>query len=60
MASISRVEINVANNAELRVNAQSNLTLTRAERPKNTSLAYEPKQKEFKVGRRFMEQYTYS
>jgi len=50
MASISRVEINVANNAELRANAQSILTLTRAERPKNTSLNYKPKQKEFKVG----------
>ena len=31
MASISRVEINVANNAELRANAQSILALTRAE-----------------------------
>ena len=60
MASISRVEINVANNAELRANAQSILTLTRAERPKNTSLNYELKQKEFKVGRCFTEQYTYS
>jgi len=50
MALISRVEINVANNAELRANAQSILALTRAERPKNTSLNYEPKQKEFKVG----------
>jgi hypothetical protein len=60
MASISRVEINVANNAELRANAQSILALTRVERPKNTSLAYESKQEEFKVGRRFTEQYTYS
>jgi hypothetical protein len=51
MASISRVEINVANNAELRANAQNILAFTRAERPKNTSLNYEPKQKEFKVGR---------
>ena len=50
MALISRVEINVANNAELRANAQSILALTCAKRPKNTSLNYKPKQKEFKVG----------
>ena len=56
MASISHV----ANNAELRANAQSVLALTRAERPKNTSLAYEPKQKEFKVGRQVLTEYTYS
>jgi hypothetical protein len=43
------VEINIANNAELRANAQNVLALTRAARPKNTALAYEPKQKEFKV-----------
>ena len=60
MASISREEIDAANNAELRANAQSILALTRVERPKNTSLAYEPKQKEFKVGKRLTEQYTYS
>jgi hypothetical protein len=46
----ARVEINAANNAELRANAQQILILTRAERPKGTSLAYEPKQKEFRVG----------
>ena len=51
MAPISHIEINVANNAELRANAQSILALTRAERPKNPSLNYGPKQKEFKVGR---------
>jgi hypothetical protein len=50
MALASRVEINIANNAELRANAQHVLTLTRAARPKNTSLAYELKQREFKVG----------
>ena len=49
MVLISRVEINVANNAELRANAQSILALARAKRPKNTSLNYKPKQKEFKV-----------
>ena len=47
--SRTRLEINVANNAKLRVNAQRVLALTRAERPKNTSLAYDPKQREFKV-----------
>jgi len=51
MASISRVEINVVNNTKLRANAQSILALTRAERPKNISLNYKPKQKEFKVSR---------
>ena len=50
MPSISRVKINVANNAELRANAQSILALTRAEGPKNTSQNYDPKQEEFKVG----------
>ena len=54
MALISCVKINVANNAELRANAQSILNLTRSERPKNTSLNYEPKQKEFKVGRQVL------
>ena len=49
MALTNRVEINIANNAELRANAQHVLTLTRAARPKNTSSTYDPKQKEFKV-----------
>lgn len=44
-----RAEINIANNAELRANAQNILTMVRASRPKNTALAYEPKQNEFKV-----------
>jgi hypothetical protein len=44
-----RAEINIANNAELRANAQYILTMIRASRPKNTALAYRPKQKEFKV-----------
>jgi hypothetical protein len=39
----NRTEINIVNNAEPRANAQS------ASRPKNTSLAYSPKQREFKV-----------
>lgn len=46
----ARMQINAANNAELRANALNILNLTRAERPKGTSLAYEPKQKEFQVG----------
>jgi hypothetical protein len=45
----TRTEINIVNNAELRANAQHILTFIRAARPKNTSLAYSPKQKEFKV-----------
>ena len=59
MASISRVEINVANNAELRANAQSILALTHAERPKNTSLNYKLKQKEFKVSRQVLYRVVY-
>jgi hypothetical protein len=51
MTLTSRVEIDVANNAELRANAQHVLTLTRAARPKNTSLAYIPKQREFQVSK---------
>jgi hypothetical protein len=49
MAPASRIEIDITNSAELRANAQRVLTLTRAARPKNTSLAYDPKQREFKV-----------
>lgn len=45
----NRTEINTVNNAELRANAQSILTFIRASRPKNTSLVYSLKQKEFKV-----------
>jgi len=47
----NRTEINIVNNAELRANAQNVLTFIRESRPKNTSLAYTPKQKEFKVRR---------
>ena len=45
----AHIELNAINNAELRANAQNILTLTHAERPKSTSLAYEPKQKKFQV-----------
>ena len=51
MALTNRIEINIANNVKLRANAQYILAFTRAERPKNTSLNYDPKQEEFKVGR---------
>jgi hypothetical protein len=51
MSLTDRVEINIANNAELRANAQHVLALTRAARPKNTSLTYKLKQREFKVRR---------
>ena len=43
-----RVELNARNNAELRTNAQNILNMIQDSRPKNTSAAYEPKQKEFK------------
>jgi hypothetical protein len=46
----TRTEINIVNNAELRANAQHVLTFIQAVRPKNTSLTYSPKQREFKVG----------
>ena len=49
MALTNRVEINIANNAKLRANAQHVLALMRAIRPKNISLTYNPKQKEFRV-----------
>ncbi|OCK76549.1 hypothetical protein K432DRAFT_408087 [Lepidopterella palustris CBS 459.81] len=49
MAPRSRLEINAANNAELRANAQDVLAFTRAARPKNTTLAYDLKQREFKA-----------
>ena len=49
---LNRIAIDIANNAELRTNAQHVLSFTHAARPKNTSLAYNPKQEEFKVSRR--------
>ena len=50
MVLISYIEINIVNNTKLRTNAQSILALMRTKRPKNISLNYKPKQKEFKVG----------
>ena len=49
MVLTNRVEINIANNAELRTNIQYVLALIYIVRPKNIFLAYKPKQKEFKV-----------
>jgi len=43
MALTNRVEINIANNAELRANAQHVFALTRAVRPKNIFLMYDLK-----------------
>jgi hypothetical protein len=45
----NRTEINIVNNAELRANTQSIHAFIRESRPKNTTLMYSPKQKEFKV-----------
>jgi len=45
--STSRVALNARNNAELRSNAQTILTMIQSTRPRNTSAAYKPKQKEF-------------
>ena len=44
-----KMDINIANTAELRANAQYVLASTRAARPKNTTLVYGPKQRELKV-----------
>ena len=49
MALTNCVEINIANNAKLRANAQHILALMYTVRPKNMSLTYNLKQKEFKV-----------
>ena len=51
MALTNYIEINIANNAELRANAQYVLALIYTTRPKNMSLIYKPKQREFKVRR---------
>ena len=49
MVLTNRVEINMANNAELRANAQHVFAFMCTTRPKNMFLTYNPKQKEFKV-----------
>jgi hypothetical protein len=43
------IRVDIANNAELRANAQHVLASTRAARPKNTARNYEPKQEEFRA-----------
>jgi hypothetical protein len=42
-------EINAANNAEFRANAQDVISAINESMPKNTSRNYDPKQREFKV-----------
>ena len=59
MASINCVEINVANNAELRANAQSVVALIYAKRAVNTSKNYKLKQKEFQVNRQVLYKAVY-
>ena len=49
MALTNRVKINIANNAELCTNTQHVFALIYTIRPKNMSLIYNPKQKEFKI-----------
>jgi hypothetical protein len=44
-----RAQINAANNAELRENAQNIHDSIEASRPKNTTLTYAPKQAQFQV-----------
>ena len=51
IALTNRIWINIANNTELRTNAQYILAPTRTTRPKNISLAYNLKQKELKIRR---------
>src|ERR1700761_7638929 len=48
-ASGSSIERDIVNNAELRANAQSILSIIHAARPMNTHQVYQPKQKEFQV-----------
>ena len=51
LTTTTSLEIDIANNAELRANAQHVLAFTRDARPRNTTVAYEPKQREFQVSR---------
>lgn len=45
----AEVERDLANNAELRANAQQIVATIREQRPSNTHQVYDPKQREFKV-----------
>jgi hypothetical protein len=49
MAQTTHMDVNILNDAELRANAQHVLAFTRDARPRNTALAYNPKQKEFQA-----------
>jgi hypothetical protein len=51
MALTNCIKINIANNAKLYTNTQYVFTLIYTIRPKNISLVYNPKQKEFKLKR---------
>lgn len=46
---LRRAQINAANNAELRRNAQNIIETIQTFRPKNTTRTYDPKQREFQV-----------
>jgi hypothetical protein len=48
-SKLDRAEIDAANNAELRTNAQNILSTIHTYRPKNTKKTYDPKQRDFKV-----------
>ena len=51
MALTNRIKINITNNVKLYANTQYVFTFTHATKPKNTFSTYNPKQKEFKIGR---------
>jgi hypothetical protein len=48
VGTLQRAQVDASNNTELRSNAQEVVIAIRAARPKNTNLAYKPKQKEFR------------
>jgi hypothetical protein len=48
VGALQRAQLDASNNTELRSNAQEVVVAIRAARPKNTNLAYKPKQKEFR------------
>ena len=51
MALTNYIEINITSNTKLYTNTQHILAFIYATRPKNISLIYKPKQREFKVRR---------
>jgi regulation of enolase protein 1 (concanavalin A-like superfamily) len=50
VAPCTALHHDIANRAELHANAQHVWSMIQAARPKNTQMAYTPKQKEFQVG----------